>query len=323
VEWMQFPREAIWGSEELSLEHTRMISSIIGQFDADIWNFAELGDCESLTVLNDIINERYPHLYQMYRPYLLKGTDTSTHQNVGILTKIDPITPLQRSSNRVGYPLSETRCCSPVGGHPFEPCRNTTQPPKTTGVSKHSFSLFETDDFDVLLVSVHFLAFPTEDFRCQKREAQATLIAEIIQQEFEQHQLHGKKLELIVAGDFNDYDPSVVDANHSVPTSRVLDIIKQALSSKFPESHPIPLLNVAHFDDKNPSQVYSAWWDRNNNCIVDGDQELTLIDQVLVSPNLASYITEVSFETALYSGSCENIRYSDHWPIRVEFDFSD
>lgn len=31
-----------------------------------------------------------------YVPYLLKGTDTATGQNVGILTRIDPISNLQR-----------------------------------------------------------------------------------------------------------------------------------------------------------------------------------------------------------------------------------
>ncbi len=31
-----------------------------------------------------------------YKPYLIKGTDTATGQNVGIITKIDPSSNMQR-----------------------------------------------------------------------------------------------------------------------------------------------------------------------------------------------------------------------------------
>ena len=40
-----------------------------------------------------------------YKPYLKKGTDSSTGQNVGMLTRVDPIVSLYRTELRYDYPI--------------------------------------------------------------------------------------------------------------------------------------------------------------------------------------------------------------------------
>jgi hypothetical protein len=45
-----------------------------------------------------------------YKSYLRKGTDTYTGQNVGLLTRVDPVEDLWRSSNTAPYPISGSQC---------------------------------------------------------------------------------------------------------------------------------------------------------------------------------------------------------------------
>jgi exonuclease III len=142
------------------------------------------------------------------------------------------------------------------------------------------------------------------------------VLAQIIQSEgFDQER------EVVVLGDMNDYDPSVVDAAQSVPTSRVLEILRNANASDSSRR----LLNVGTLANVSYLSIYSAWWDQNNSCVNDGPQEDTLIDHILVSSGLVPYIYSVQYLVNLYPSqtvSCGG-NYSDHWPILVEFRFPD
>jgi len=51
-------------------------------------------------------------------------------------------------------------------------------------------------------------------------KAQAKVAEEVIQGYAE------RNYEIIVIGDFNDYDPNILDLNNDVPISQVIDIIK-------------------------------------------------------------------------------------------------
>ena len=63
-----------------------------------------------------------------------------------------------------------------------------------------------------MVAGLHLIAFPLDAARCAQREAQAT----VIQRATSSHQG-----EIIILGDLNDYDHSVLDAAEDVPISRV------------------------------------------------------------------------------------------------------
>ena len=81
-------------------------------------------------------------------------------------------------------------------------------------------TLFNWNDVKVAYFSLHLLAYQTNTDRCAKREAQAKIIEEEIIKRV------NEGYEIIVIGDFNDYDEKNTDVNDSEPTSQVLDIIK-------------------------------------------------------------------------------------------------
>ena len=78
---------------------------MIQELNPDIVNFCEVEGCNEL---NDVIDELGPG--SNYVAYLKKGTDTATGQNVGIITRVDPIENLWRSSETVPYPVAGSSC---------------------------------------------------------------------------------------------------------------------------------------------------------------------------------------------------------------------
>jgi len=205
-----------------------------------------------------------------------------------VLSKIDPTTNFLRTEERVAFPV------------PGNTCKYNGVETGTHGVSKHFYARFDVQGLKkpLMLMGVHFLAFPTTADRCIKREGQASVMRILIDREGLQ-----KGYEVCVAGDFNDYDPNVVDAAGSVPTSRVMSIMKGA-----------ELKNVLTGFTPT-SEVYSAWYDRNSNCIDDGGLEHTLIDHIICTSGLRP--RRVWFDRS-YKASCTSIM-SDHWPLCVDF----
>ena len=57
-------------------------------------------NCEALDTLNAFIGADFG-----YRAYLVNGKDTSTGQNVGLLTRVDPVEDVRRTEARADYPL--------------------------------------------------------------------------------------------------------------------------------------------------------------------------------------------------------------------------
>lgn len=64
-----------------------------------------------------------------------------------------------------------------------------------------------------MIAGLHLIAFPVMAARCSQREAQATVIQQITS---------AHKGETIILGDFNDYDPSILDTAGDIPNSRVI-----------------------------------------------------------------------------------------------------
>ena len=274
-----------WTNEEEQQEHIAAISNVLTELQPDMAHFAEVENCDALMAITPD-----PALY----PYLIQGKDTATHQNVGILTKIDPLKPLNRTEERVEYPVPDSKC-------------GYTGAPGTTGVSKHLISEFAFNNQSVALIGAHLLAYPTDKTRCAEREAQAQVIQNIL------YDYIKRGYELIVLGDFNDYDAEIPDANNHKPISHVLDILKGSAGS---HKGYYSLWSVG--DRISQETRFSDWYDENSNC-VSSSNEFSQIDHILLTKYLYDHLAKV-FMYQGYEQSCSSLA-SDHYPVVADFVF--
>ena len=271
-----------WKNETQAQEHLTQISKVINKLNPDIINLCEVEGCDEL---NEVIQQTS----NTYKSYMIKGTDTSTGQNVGMITKIDPELNLQRTDERVTYPL------------PFSNCVYDG-PENTYGVSKNYISEFSFNNMNVAIIGLHFLAQSDDITRCVKREAQAKVIQNIVSQYID------KKFEVIVIGDFNDYSENPIDVNNNIPISQTLQIVQGEHSE-----NNYKLESVATNIPKN--ERYTEWWDENGDCQADED-EFSMIDHILITPGLQ----EKFINAYIYHGYdeyCEKLD-SDHYPVILE-----
>jgi len=265
-----------WHNKTEALEHMEYVASVINKFNPDIVNLCEVEGINEVNTLGSMVSSDYGG-------YLLPGTDTSTGQNVGLLSKISPVAPQFRTNITHAYPIDGSTCGidASQGG--------------TTGVSKHSVTLFDWNGIQVALISVHLIAYPTEPIRCAKREAQAFIISALVE-----HYI-ADGYEVVVMGDFNDYDGDLIDENGSYPTSSVLAIVKGNY-----------LTNVAY---RVPNQYRGTnWWDKNDNCEASAD-EFVMIDHVLVTSGILDRVENVGIYQG-YPEYCGKMN-SDHYPVIV------
>jgi len=270
-----------WKNKNDAIKHIDYISTIIRQLQPDILNLCEIEGCDELSMLSNST---------LYKPYSVKGKDSSTGQNVGVLTLIDPITNLYRNDDRANYPISGSTC-------------GYTGEPGDSGVSKHYITEYKINGLNIAMIGAHLVAFPTDPARCAQREAQAQILQNIIST------FISKKIEVVVMGDFNDFDGEVLDSNNNKPLSSVLDIIKGKKGTSSYE-----LISVAEKIEK--SERYTDWWDQNKNCN-STSTEFSMIDHILVTPVLFDKITN-AFVYHEYQEYCGTFN-SDHYPVIVDF----
>jgi exonuclease III len=270
-----------WKNQSAAETHMNYVSSIIKDINPDIINFCEIEGCDELNILKGELGDN------SYNPYLLKGTDTSTGQNVGMLTRVDPIRNLYRTEMKYNYPIAGSKCGYTDSG--------------STGVSKHYITEFNFNNMDVAFISAHLIAIPTEPSRCAQREGQASILRSVISDYI------GRDYEVIIMGDFNDFDGTVLDVNSNKPTSQVLDILKGQYQ----------LFSVAETVPQN--QRYSDWYDSDDNCNTQSSKDYSMIDHVLVTGGIQKYIANVTFYHK-YSTSCSSYN-SDHYPVIVDLYF--
>jgi len=265
--------------------HLSYVANTLKTLQPDIINFCEIEGCDELNMLKQQVD-------LSYNPYLKKGTDTSTGQNVGMLTKIDPVVSLYRSEERISYPIAGTKCGS-------------TTSSGTSGVSKHYITEFKIASMNVAMIGAHLLAIPTDPSRCVQREAQAQVLQNIVSSYIQ------KGYEIILLGDMNDYDAEVLDLNSDKPTSRALDIMKGLDGQK---KGTYTLTNVA--TKITQSERYSDWWDSDNNCNTSSQKDLSMIDHILVTSNIMKKITKAYIYHGYkeYCGKWD----SDHWPVVID-----
>jgi exonuclease III len=265
--------------------HLDYVSSTIKEIQPDIINLCEVEGCDELNMLID-------QLDTSYKPYLKYGTDSSTGQNVGLLTRVDPFVSLYRSEERINYPITGTKC------------GNTTSY-GTTGVSKHYITEFYFGSMNVAFIGTHLLAIPTDPSRCVQREAQAQVLQNIVSS----YIVNG--YEIILIGDMNDYDGEVLDLNLDKPTSRALDIVKGIDGQK---KGTYMLTNIAYRIEQ--SERYNNWWDSDNNCNTNSQKDYSMIDHILVTPNIDKKISN-TFIYHGYTEYCDKMN-SDHYPVVVD-----
>ena len=276
-----------WHNESVAYDHLYQIGTIIDDVNPDIINFCEVEGINELNILQESL--KYS---DDYTSYLLKGTDTSTGQNVGLITKIDPVEDLYRTEERSYYPISNSKC-------------GYTGNAGTVGVSKHLITKFIIQEISIYLVGVHFLSNPTDPESCAKREAQAQVIQNKIQE------LINNKNEVILIGDLNDYDGIYKDINNNEPTSSVLNMLK-GNDGNF-TNYTLYTISSKILQDGR----YTEWYDMNEDCIVN-KSEYSMIDHILVTEKLFNSIEYVEFYK--YKEGCKTFN-SDHFPIVIRFGF--
>jgi exonuclease III len=277
-----------WKNVSMANTHMNYVSKVVSELEPDILNLCEVEGCDELNILISQINNN------KYIPYLKKGTDTSTGQNVGMISQIDPIINLYRTENRYDYPIKDSKC-------------NYTGTGGNTGVSKHYITEFFINNINIAFIGAHLLAIPTDPLRCAEREAQAMILQKIIAN------YYNLGYEIIMLGDFNDYDGEVLDLNNHIPISYVLDILKGKYGDKKDVYH---LYSVA--ENINQSLRFSDWYDAHDNCKTVKD-DFSMIDHILVTEHLKNKIKNV-FIYHGYEEYCGKYN-SDHYPVIVDFIF--
>lgn len=277
-----------WPNETAAVNHLNQVAKIIQQLHPDIINLCEVEGCDELNML--VNSTQNPS----YNPYMVKGKDSSTGQNVGMLTLIDPTVNLYRTEERVIYPIPGSTC-------------GYTGIPTDTGVSKHYITEFKVNGLQLAMIGAHLIAFPTDKTRCAEREAQAQILQNVIYGYVE------KGYEVVFLGDLNDFDAEVLDANNNKPISMVLDILK---GNSGIHSGKYGLFNIA----TNIPQTarFTDWWDQNNNC-KSAPTEFSMIDHILVTPILQKKIVG-QFIYQEYTEYCGTMN-SDHYPVVLDFVF--
>jgi exonuclease III len=277
-----------WKNQSAANTHMTYVSNVIKELNPDIINFCEIEGCDELNILKVEMDDN------SYNPYLLKGPDTSTGQNVGMLTRVDPIKSLYRTEMKYNYPIVGSKCGYTDTG--------------STGVSKHYITEFNFNNMDIAFISAHLIAIPTESSRCAQREGQASVLQSVIVDYV------SRDYEVIVLGDFNDFDGTVLDVNSNKPTSQVLNILKGqygAYAGKY------QLFSVA--ETVTQSERYSDWYDSDDNCNTQSSKDYSMIDHVLVTSGIQKNIADVTFYHK-YPESCVTYN-SDHYPVIVDLYF--
>jgi exonuclease III len=274
-----------WKNSSEADTHMSYISKVVNTIQPDIINFCEVEGCDELNILA-------AKLDGSYKPYLKKGTDSSTGQNVGMLTRIDPIVSLYRTELRYDYPIYGSKC-------------GYTGTTSSSGVSKHYITEFVFNRMNVALISAHLIAYPTDPSRCVQREAQAMILQSVI------FDYINRDYEIIMLGDFNDFDGKVLDVNNNIPISQVLDILKGNYGDF---SGKYSLHTIA--ETITQKERFSDWYDSDNNCNTASSKDYSMIDHILVTDGIQNNIVN-AFMYHEYNEYCGKYD-SDHYPVIID-----
>ena len=283
VEWLftepysSCPGICTWNTTAEQYTNLETIKDVLDKLNADTVHMCEVQSCTQLDEVRPTDD---------YVSYMIQGNDTYTGQNVGLLTKIDPVESITRTEERVAYPLEDSKC-------------GYTGEPGTEGVAKHMITRFVIQNVSIYLIGAHLLSNPNDPTACVKREAQA----QVLQTKINDFIKEGH--EVVMIGDLNDFDGVYKDVNNHVPNSRVLEMLKGNI-----------LYTVA--DKILQDARYTEWYDETPDCVVE-TSEFSMIDHILLTKNLWNRIDTVEF-AHIYREGCDTYQ-SDHYPVSVTFRF--
>ncbi len=257
------------GDPAKARRHREAIARVVRSLDADVLLLQEV---ENESVLRALADSSLRGMG--YAAYFVEGKDTYTGQDVAMLARI-PIDKIGRTDAKEPLPDGALY-----------------------GVSKNLYARTTLSGKPVTLVGLHFLAFPTDASRKAQREVQAEVIRKFIVAEMREGR------EVLVAGDFNDFDGAHPDAGGALPITNVLARIKQAGRGSADDL-------VCAASQAPAEERYTSYADRNRDDFAD-PEERSAIDHILLSPGLAAGLLEVDYVHTYPLGS-----YSDHHPIVV------
>ncbi len=258
------------GDPDKARAHRDAVGRVVRMLDADVVVMPETENLNALTLMNT------ESLAGMgYTPYLVPGQDRFTGQNLGLLSRV-PVDTTGRTNERVAVGVTDQQY----------------------GVSKNVFARMTLAGMPVTVIGVHFLAQPDNPARQPQREAQGEIIRRLVASEV------GLGRQVIVMGDFNDFDDAVPDRRGSVPITNVLATIKRAGDGPADD-----LVNV--IGDVPQASRFTSLYDRNNDGVI-GPDDLSAIDHILLSPALYARVRDVR-----YVHAHDPRTVTDHFPIVV------
>ena len=269
-----------WKNNFQAHEHFLKISNIISKLNPDIITLCEINTMQVLNKLKTLLND------ESYNCYLSKSNPNFIDQNLGLITRIEPLS-LYKTQIIQKYPIYYSSLNSLKSG--------------ITNIPKHFISKFHINNIDIIIICVHLKAYPFDIENGSIREAQSIIIQKIILDYYE-------NFEIIVMGDFNDFDNENRDHKNDKPISKVLDIIKGNNG-----------YNPINYKLYNVSELIKQ--DKRETCIISEEKSLSMIDHILVTNNLRKHITNVQIFTE-YNGIIGENYNSDHYPLVVDFDFN-
>ncbi len=242
------------GNQKRAEARMKQIAQVIQKHNPDLVNLVEVENIAALTTLNDKYLSG-----KGYQPYLIKGKDTATGQDVALLSKIKP---------------------SQIARSDIKGISNGT----VKAVSKNYFALFDYQDYKLAIIGVHFLAQPRSKNRKSSRQAQAYAIRALASN------LRDRGYLPIILGDFNDYDGEIKDRNNNQPITNVLARLKN-LGTSDPQDD---LINVLEFIPQ--SDRYTAYYDPNRDGEIQPDKEYSAIDFILLANELKAKVRQVKID---------------------------
>ena len=290
VEWLftepysSCPGICTWNTTEEEYIHLNTIKNTLSKLNADTVHLCEVQSCTQLDQVKPS---------DTYTSYMIEGSDTYTGQNVGLITKINPVESLFRTETRVDYPIENSQC-------------GYTGEAGTEGVSKHLITRFIIQNVSIYLIGAHLLSNPNDPASCAKREAQAQVLQYQIQQFIENGH------EVVVIGDLNDFDGVYLDINNNKPNSQVLETLKGNVGNA--NNYTLYALSGQVLQEAR----FTEWYDEEPDCVVE-NTELSMIDHILVSNGLFSRIQYIEY-CHIYREGCDTYQ-SDHYPLFVMFHF--
>jgi len=298
------PKISPWkGDPAGAAAHLERVADVVGALDADILAVEEVEDCLNLRALAELLNSRAPAVpggtpdEGRYAPFLVKGKDSYTGQDVGLLTRVDPDRPLERTEARAALPVAGSMCY----GSPAPEGDGA----RSTGVSKHFRAYFDVGGVKLAVLGAHFISRPTDPSRCEQREGQATVMRDYL------FEAAAEGRHVVFLGDLNDFSDRVPDAHGNRPTSRVLPILRGDAGEGSGVGPKAPLHEVACA--LPAPERYTSWWDHAPKDGKDsGGAEHSSIDHLLLSTFLFERASNVSIGH-FYDAA----EVSDHWPISV------